>query len=736
MFSRIPMKIVWMSLASCLGGAVAIMAPCQAQDQAADDEPITQVIVTGSQAKQGENDFVAGKIVIGRKIIAESGKQNVADILRREPAITVGKDGRISLMGMQGYTQVLVDGLPPSVNDPFEMDPSQVERIEIITSATASTGPFGIGGTINIIRRKAASARFSQVTASTSRVAGHGNGSLTWLNNGTAAEAPLSFNFSVVARKGVTPNVGRYAEVSEQGTLPTIRYGGYDGSTSNSYLIGSGEVVYRIGHALDLKAMPEIGQVIVRSESADHRLGPGFEGERTVHDVTKDRMSNQALPFQFSWRAPDESQVEVKHTLNRNTIVSRRSAQVEQRRQSDAYGSTENQERSEINHITDVTYKPALSGKHQLEAGLRYARSSGNISYDRLIDGRADQIVALFGRSSSFARQTLRLFLEDEWQVNKRLALNFGLSTEMQQLEFREGPLQGGMKFHLWAPSLHVVRKLPGETRRRLRLSIARTFQMPSISQYLSRPGISSLAPCLAAGACVPNGPDTPDTTGNYELAPENALGFNASYSHALGTNSELSGEIYYRSITGKIGQEIGVSNVSWAAEPRYVSRPVNLGEADVAGIDLSVRLATRDFWKRAPRLDLTGTVGLAQSHLTGLAGPDNHLAGQSPWRAKLGITYHADAKPLKADVDLSVLPGDWVRDSVSHRIYEGRQVSLNTSLNWKPAAAFRLVVSLDNLVAKKRSRIDQFSLAEGFFTKSTSTSAYRKIGVRAECSF
>jgi len=725
-----------MPLVLCFTGAVAIMLPCHAQDQATSDKSLPQVIVAGSQAKQSENDFVAGKLVIGRKIISESGKQNVADILRREPAITVSKDGRISLMGMQGYTQVLVDGLPPSVNDPFEMDLSQVERIEIMTSATASTGPFGIGGTINIIRRKAAPARFSQITSSASHVADHGIGNITWLNNGTAAEAPLSFNLSVVARKGVTPNLGRYAEVSEEGTLRTIRYGEYDGSTSNDYLIGSSEVVYRIDDAFDLKIMPEIGQVIVKSESRDRRLGPGFDGERTVHNVSRDRMFNGAIPVQLNWRLPDESQIEVKHTFNRNTIDSSQSAQVGQRRRSDAYSSTENQERSETNHLTDVTYKPSLWGEHQLESGLRYARSRGSISYDGLIDGQADQLLALFGSSSAFTRQTLRLFVEDEWQVNKRLAFNLGLSTELQQLAFREGPLQGRTTAHLWAPSLHIVRKLSGETRRRLRLSIARSFQMPSISQYLSRPGISSLAPCLAAGACIPNGPDTPDTTGNYALTPERALGLNASYSHALGTNSELSGEIYYRAISGKIGREIGLSNVSWAADPRYVSRPVNLGEADVAGIDLSVRLATRDFWKRAPNLDVTGTVGLARSRLSALAGPDNHLAGQSPWRAKLGITYHAEGKPLKADVDLSVLPGDWVRDSVTHRIYEGRQVSLNTSLNWKPTAALRLVVSLDNLAAEKQSRIDEFSLINGFFTKSTNAAAYRKIGVRAECSF
>jgi outer membrane receptor for ferrienterochelin and colicin len=82
------------------------------------------VIINGSFTDiEARRDFVAGKIIIGRKRIQESGLQNVEDLLKREPVITVGKDGRIGLLGLPGYTQILVDGMPPTTGkDINELD--------------------------------------------------------------------------------------------------------------------------------------------------------------------------------------------------------------------------------------------------------------------------------------------------------------------------------------------------------------------------------------------------------------------------------------------------------------------------------------------------------------------------------------------------------------------------------------------------------------------------------------
>ena len=153
----------------------------QAQAQS-EITPITQkVIVNGSQTDAEESrDFVAGKIIIGKQRIAESGVQNVGEILRREPAISIGRDGRIGLLGLAGYTQVLVDGAPPHGPDVFGIDLVHVERIEIIKSTTAVTGPVGIAGTINIVRRKTERKAFTQLRVGGSSTGNSGGADLAW----------------------------------------------------------------------------------------------------------------------------------------------------------------------------------------------------------------------------------------------------------------------------------------------------------------------------------------------------------------------------------------------------------------------------------------------------------------------------------------------------------------------------------------------------------------------------
>jgi len=137
-----------------LVGYVALLgAQVQAQSLQA-QPPMAQVEVSaGKSDVEAGRDFVAGKIVLGKKKLLESGVQHAGEFLAREPAITIGRDGRLGLLGLAGYTQVLVDGLPYQ-NDAFAIELIRIERIEIIKSSTAATGPVGIAGTINIILRK------------------------------------------------------------------------------------------------------------------------------------------------------------------------------------------------------------------------------------------------------------------------------------------------------------------------------------------------------------------------------------------------------------------------------------------------------------------------------------------------------------------------------------------------------------------------------------------------------
>ena len=146
-----------------------------------------QVVISGAQTDlEASQDFVAGKIIIGQKKIADSGLQNTGELLRREPAISVDKSGRIGLLGLPGYTQVLVDGQAPA-GDTMNIDLMRVERIEIAKTTTAATGPFGIAGTINIVLRKKQRKTSSRLHGNVRTEGGKKGMDLTWTTPGATA---------------------------------------------------------------------------------------------------------------------------------------------------------------------------------------------------------------------------------------------------------------------------------------------------------------------------------------------------------------------------------------------------------------------------------------------------------------------------------------------------------------------------------------------------------------------
>lgn len=194
-----------------------LAGPAYAQQVEQEAAKPTQVVVSGElNDTEASRDFIAGKILIGKKRIAESGARDVAEILRREPAITVGKNGQLGLLGLPGYTQILIDGLPPQGADPFSLDLVHVENIEIIKSATAATGPFGIAGTINIVRRKAEKKSTTQLRADILTSGGKPGVDLSWSSNRAAEDSPLIYNLALSAGRRNVPSQIDYAQILRQ----------------------------------------------------------------------------------------------------------------------------------------------------------------------------------------------------------------------------------------------------------------------------------------------------------------------------------------------------------------------------------------------------------------------------------------------------------------------------------------------------------------------------------------
>jgi outer membrane receptor for ferrienterochelin and colicin len=707
------------------------------QAEAQTDKPLStqQVIVNGSQTDaDAGRDAIAGKIVIGKQRIAESGVQNVGELLRREPAISIGKDGRLGLLGLPGYTQILVDGLPPQ-GDPLATDLAHIERIEIVKSTTATTGPIGIAGTINIVRRKAERKAFTQASAGASSTGGRGGASLSWVNNQIAVESPFIYNLTLSARRISKPASSHYLEMHT--TPPAVSAPEFEGDDASSSvfqsIMAASELSWTLSPGHKIAFSPDVGRFMTPGSGIEQRRWRDGRSLSVAQD-SGDTMDSWALPVRWNWQVDTDSALTLQ--LKMNSL--RRDSDA--RYQEDGAAALAHLRRNRLqqhgrNRFVDLDFNTTLAVAHEISAGAKLMRNDQNLAYDDTAEGQPDASLLTLGRDATTRMDSARLFLQDEWRIDKTLALNAGLSVERRVYIFDEGPAHNRGDFNMWSPSLHLSKKIKGDRKRQFRLSLARSFQPPESDQMLLHPTIDRFAPCQSGRLCGANDIETADRSGNPRLQPERALGLNLSYTHGIGVGSEVLVEGYARDIQGKIGWEYTIDNVAWASVPRYVVRPVNLGQATVRGVNLEGRVAGKDLAHGLSALEVHGSLGFARSALRDVPGPDNRIAGQSPWRLKVGGSYTLKATPLKLGVEANVLPADWVRDSVSQRMYTSSKTTLGLNGSWKTDAKSRLTVNLDNLLHKSPTRIEEYQSGPELLRLTTGSADYARISVKFDTS-
>lgn len=183
---------------------------------------LAPVVVVSSRMPSTVGQEVESLTVITREQIELMGAATGPDLLRQVPGLQIdqlGGPGGISLAYIRGsdpnHVLVLIDGV--RVNDPTNsrgggfdfssLDPSQVERIEVLRgAASAIYGADAMGGVINVVTRKAAPGGFVSAAAG-----GLGYGSLnaraTWLPN---SESRLSISTSTL-RDGLNSEGSRLA---------------------------------------------------------------------------------------------------------------------------------------------------------------------------------------------------------------------------------------------------------------------------------------------------------------------------------------------------------------------------------------------------------------------------------------------------------------------------------------------------------------------------------------------
>jgi outer membrane cobalamin receptor len=125
----------------------------------------TQLDAVVISAEKSFIEYVPGKQVINLKQDIANGGGNVTNIVRMVPAVEITPSGELTIRGNQDV-QILINGRVPAYGVKPEtllkqIPVSSVERIEVITNASAKDDPENGGGAINIILKENAEDGFN-----------------------------------------------------------------------------------------------------------------------------------------------------------------------------------------------------------------------------------------------------------------------------------------------------------------------------------------------------------------------------------------------------------------------------------------------------------------------------------------------------------------------------------------------------------------------------------------------
>ncbi|MGH8222336.1 MAG: TonB-dependent receptor plug domain-containing protein, partial [Woeseiaceae bacterium] len=162
-------KAVRLALGVGAGSLAASYAPgALAQQSAADDAPIEEIITTGSRIKRADLDSASPVTVIQREDIITTGLTDVGNLIQRMPSMSGSPIGTTTNNGGNGSVQIdlrgmgvdrtvtLVNGQRTVDAGDYQTIPqNMIERVEILKDgASAVYGADAVAGVVNIITRR------------------------------------------------------------------------------------------------------------------------------------------------------------------------------------------------------------------------------------------------------------------------------------------------------------------------------------------------------------------------------------------------------------------------------------------------------------------------------------------------------------------------------------------------------------------------------------------------------
>lgn len=690
-------------------GAAPAPAPAPAPASTADDgQTLAPVEITGTRGDTTEERrrSTAGKIVVGRDEIERFGDATLGDVLRRLPGVTIGgrpgRGGPIRLRGLgSGYTQILLDGerVPPG----FSLDsipPDQIERIEILRAPTAETGARAIAGTINIVTREGTRRRVNDVRANLSGERDGLQGGASWTRNVVLGDWTAN---GTVSAYGFGRDDGSRTEVAAARLADGVRVGAQSlasrSRTSGGGLNANARLQWRSpragGDTLTLTPVFFSNRYDVRGTGTlEQRLGtmpPPYDAVDFDGDggVTIARLNGQ-----WNTRLGPESRLEARAGLGTRALESG----TRRRESTQGLLSRTLDDRREARDRTWSASAKLVRGlfeDHSVTAGVEVEGERLRDERRTLQDGQP--ILGEFDEALRAGTLRLAGYAQDEWNPTPSWAVNAGLrwesiATRGSGLAGEDAPRHTSA---VWTPLFHTTWRPDPKSRDQVRLSLTRSYKPPMLGQLVARP-----APSTRYAVGGPNTPTSPDRAGNPDLKPELAIGVDLAVERYLPASGLLSANVFHRRIRDHIRNQTTLEPVAYSPVPRYVSRPRNVGDASVTGLELEAKFRASEVLASLPRTDVRLNASAFRSRVQQVSGPDNRLDGQPSATANAGFDHRLAGVPIAFGGNVNWIPGFSTRLSETQTASQSRKLVVDAYAAWTVGPHLTLRLSASNLAA------------------------------------
>ncbi len=680
------------------------------------NQAVEKVVVLGERNEySGLREVLAGKIVLGRAWLDRSAASTVAEALRRESSVSVNAGGKISLKGLAGYTQILLDGQVASGSiNPLQMDPALIERVEIIHSASADSGAFGLAGTINVVTRNRRKALPKQLSLNGGSD-GHGNRAGVNLQSGWREDAGTIFNITGNATSSQSELAGDAiwswldANDTNVGSVEST----LSKAASQQFSL-SPSMTWKLTPSDELQLNASVSAVVDKYRNQSHLIkGPtldnGGSRPQATQLVDENRTNYVSLDTQWRNKLANEGTSTIRIDFTQERIEQNRDA-----------NTTWTPSLFNQLGVAETSVKNYLKGRWLVAMPnreghrLQFALSSDIFLQKQNQSTMINHVLAggdwLGSYRADLWSWNTAAWVQDNWKVSETLDLKLGWRQEHRTNRWESAEIQSKVGANLSAPSLNLAWKLDPEGERTITLGLARSFSNIGPAMLSPRPSIAGTSLCTSNEKCGTNDPNQPDRAGNPALKYESGWGLDGALERQFGEASQWNLRGYYRWIKDGFAWITQRENVAWAHSPRWVSRPMNVGSASAFGITLGVDTELSDWMENAPEVNINSSLQWNHSRLSTIQGPDNRIEGQQPWSGRLALSYKPEGKPLEIQADLLLNPAQWWQASRDTRIYTATHKEMSAKAIWTFSPQQKLILSLQNMLSAQSRTLTLYS--------------------------